>query len=98
MPYLGAFSLTPPSAASLAYISANGFKEGATTEMVASASVTGKISQLKSPWAEDPVGLAFGGEYRQEQLDLRVDKEFDTGDLAGFRRAHPRGERFLQRL
>ncbi len=83
IPYLGAFSTTTPSAASLAYIQSNGFKEGATTEMVASASVTGKISQLKSPFAEDPVGLAFGGEYRQEQLDLRVDQEFETGDLAG---------------
>ncbi len=83
IPYLGAFSTTTPSAASLAYIQANGFKEGATTEMVASAAITGKIPQLKSPWAEDAVGLAFGGEYRQEQLDLRVDQEFDTGDLAG---------------
>ncbi|MBA3811463.1 MAG: TonB-dependent receptor [Caulobacteraceae bacterium] len=83
VPYLGAFSTTPPSAASLAYIQANGFQEGATTEMVASAAITGHISQLKSPWAEDSVGVAFGGEYRQEQLDLRVDQEFETGDLAG---------------
>ncbi len=83
VPYLGVFSSAVPSAASLAFIGGAGFQEGATTEMVASASVTGKIPQLKSPWAEDAVGLAFGGEYRQEQLDFRTDNEFDTGDLAG---------------
>ncbi len=88
VPYLGAFSAATPSAASLNYISAKGFENGSTTEMVASASVTGKIPQLRSPWAEDPVGVAFGGEYRQEQLDLRVDNEFDSGDLAGFGVTH----------
>ncbi len=88
VPDLSVFSLTPPSAASLAYISANGFANGATTEMVASASVTGKIPQIKSPFADDPVGIALGGEYRQEQLDLRVDNEFDSGDLSGFGEGH----------
>jgi outer membrane receptor protein involved in Fe transport len=65
------------------YVSTPGFQEGSTTEMIVDASVTGKLGFLKSPWATDAVGLAGGAEYRRENLELRVDSEFDTGDLAG---------------
>jgi iron complex outermembrane receptor protein len=72
--------LTPAAAH---YVSTPGFQEGSTTEMVVDASVTGKLGFLKSPWATDPVGVAGGTEYRRENLELRTDAEFDTGDLAG---------------
>jgi iron complex outermembrane recepter protein len=35
------------------------------------------------PWAETGVGFNIGAEYRKERLDLKVDEQFRTGDLAG---------------
>ncbi len=66
----------------LAYVSAPGLKEGSTTEFVVSANLTGKLN-WKSPWASDNVGIAVGTEYRREQLDFKVDREFESGDLTG---------------
>jgi iron complex outermembrane receptor protein len=77
------FTVTGATPAAVNYVSTPGFKEGSTTEMIVDASVTGKLGFLKSPWATDPVGIAAGTEYRRENLELRVDSEFATGDLAG---------------
>jgi outer membrane receptor protein involved in Fe transport len=77
------FTVNGVTPEALAYVQTPGFQEGSTTEMVVNASVTGKLGFLKSPWATDPVGVAGGAEYRRENLELRVDAEFDTGDLAG---------------
>jgi iron complex outermembrane receptor protein len=77
------FTVTGVTPAAARYISAPGFKEGSTTEMVVNASVTGKLGFLKSPYATDAVGVNFGTEYRREALDLRVDSEFASGDLTG---------------
>lgn len=67
------------------YLSVPGMKEGSTQEWVAGASLTGDLGAwgLQSPWAKDPVALALGTEYRQEELNLRTDLEFSSGDLAG---------------
>jgi outer membrane receptor protein involved in Fe transport len=75
-------ALTP---AMLNYVVTPGFKSGETVERVASASVTGELGQygVKSPWATDGVGVAFGTEYRRENLELDVDDEFRSGDLSG---------------
>ena len=69
----------------LNYVVAPGFKSGQTTEQIATFSVTGDLGGLglKSPMADDAVGVAFGAEYRRESLDLRVDQEFASGDLSG---------------
>ena len=77
------FSVTGVTPAALAYVSVPGFKEGSTQETVVDASVTGKLGFLKSPFAQDPTAINVGTEYRREALDLRVDSEFDSGDLAG---------------
>ena len=77
------FSAAPIDQAALNYVSVPGFKEGSTTEFVVDASVTGKFPGLKSPYATDPLGVAAGTEYRRENLDLRVDSEFQSGDLTG---------------
>ncbi len=73
------------SSAALAYTSVPGFQEGSTTEQVASASITGDLGQygIKSPLATDGIGVAFGGEYRRENLVFNTDEEFSTGDLSG---------------
>ena len=74
--------LTP---AMLNYISASGEKEGAAIEQVVNATITGDLGKygFKTPWASTGVGVAFGGEYRREQIDLSPDFEFTTGDLSG---------------
>jgi outer membrane receptor protein involved in Fe transport len=71
--------------AMLDYVVVKGFKTGETTEAVVSGSITGDLGQygVKTPWATDGVGVAFGAEYRRETLVLNVDNEFLTGDLSG---------------
>jgi outer membrane receptor protein involved in Fe transport len=69
--------------AAINYVSEPGFKDGSTTEIDVTANVTGKVPALKSPYASDPLGVAFGSEYRRETLDFRVDSAFQSGDLTG---------------
>ncbi len=71
--------------AAVKFLSVPGMKEGSTQEWVAGASLTGDFGAwgIQSPWAKSPVAIALGTEYRQEELNLRVDNEFATGDLAG---------------
>lgn len=78
----GAGSATPES---IAYLSATGFQKGQTSEQVASVSFTGLLGDygMKSPWAEDGVGVNFGLEWRKESLELNADNAFQTGDLTG---------------
>ena len=82
---LNIFSATGLNPASLAYVYAPAFETGDTVEQVASASVTGDFGQygIRSPFATDGIGVAFGTEYRRENLSLNTDQEFSTGDLAG---------------
>jgi outer membrane receptor protein involved in Fe transport len=74
--------LTP---AMLNYVITPGFKTGQTEEQIASASVNGDLGQygVKSPWASEGMAVAFGTEYRHEELDVKVDQEFLSGDLSG---------------
>jgi len=67
------------------YLGVPGMKEGSTQEWVAGASLTGDLGSwgIQSPWSKSPVALALGTEYRQEELNLRTDLEFSSGDLAG---------------
>ena len=69
----------------LNYLQTPGFLNGSTTEQVVSGSITGDLGKfgLKSPFADNGIGIAVGGEYRSEDLVTNVDVEFATGDLAG---------------
>jgi iron complex outermembrane receptor protein len=71
--------------AAVHYIDVPGFREGGTREWVVTGSLNGDLGAwgIQSPWAKNAVGIALGGEYRQERLENRVDLEFSTGDLAG---------------
>jgi iron complex outermembrane receptor protein len=79
------FSTTGPSADSLNYVQTPGFQNGTYSQTVVSGIVTGQLGQygVKTPWAEDGVGIALGTEYRRESLDLNTDVAFQTGDLLG---------------
>ena len=82
---LNVFNVNGLTPASLAYVYTPGFEAGQTIEQVASASITGDLGQygFKSPLATDGVGVAFGTEYRRENLALRTDEELSSGDLGG---------------
>jgi iron complex outermembrane receptor protein len=73
------------TAAALKYLQTPGFQAGSVTEQIVSANITGNLGGygVKSPWSTDGVGIAVGAEYRREASELRVDSEFDSGDLAG---------------
>ncbi len=84
VPY-NVFQVGGVTQASLTYLQTPGFQEGTVDEYVADASVTGKLEKygIKSPFANEGVGIAFGTEYRKEKLNLLTDAEFSSGDLAG---------------
>lgn len=69
----------------LAYLQVPLFQTGESTEQIVSGSITGRLGEygLTSPFAENGVGIAVGGEYRDEFLRTDVDVSFDTGDGAG---------------
>ena len=63
--------------AQLAYLTVPGLSKGTTTEQVADFTMTGKLGEygIKSPWAEDGVGVALGTEYRRESIQFSSDEE-----------------------
>ncbi|HEX4304049.1 MAG TPA: TonB-dependent receptor [Rhizomicrobium sp.] len=67
------------------YIAFRGFQTGYTQEQVVGGSVTGDLGKygVQSPWAKDPVSLAFGTEYRAEYLRFNVDTGTAGGDAYG---------------
>ncbi len=69
----------------LGYVHAIGLKQGWTEEGIVSGSINGDLGAWggQSPWAKNPIAVAFGGEYRQERIELTTDQEFQTNDLYG---------------
>jgi len=82
---LNIFGSAPITGDALNYVQVAGFQQGQTKETVVSGSLNFKGGEygIQSPLANDGIGLAIGGEYRKEQLELSVDTSFATGDLAG---------------
>jgi len=70
------------TAAALAYLETPGVATGSTGETVASATLSGQLGRLKSPWATGGLGVALGAEYRRESLGYAPDAELASGDLA----------------
>lgn len=69
----------------VAYLSTPGFQRGIVSEQVLSGYVSGALGEygIKSPWADEGVGIVLGAEYRKEKLEFMSDIAFQTGDLAG---------------
>jgi outer membrane receptor protein involved in Fe transport len=65
-------AITP---AMLNYLQVPGSTFGNTSERVANISLGGDLTSygVKSPWAKDGVGVAFGAEYRREHVDFNGD-------------------------
>lgn len=79
------FGLGAVTQEALGYVSIPGFQRGNTQERVFNANVTGVLGEygLKTPWADQGLGVNFGVEYRKESLELNTDVAFSTGDLTG---------------
>jgi outer membrane receptor protein involved in Fe transport len=75
----------PVSPAALAYFSLPGLFNASTDEEIASAFVSGDLTQngIKTPWADSGLKVVLGTEYRRDVLVVQPDAEFQSGDLAG---------------
>jgi len=80
--YGGPGFITPGA---LGYVQTAGFQRGNTQERVFNANVTGALGEygIKTPWADQGLGINVGFEYRKESLELNTDNGFATGDLTG---------------
>jgi outer membrane receptor protein involved in Fe transport len=85
------FSLNGVTQAALNYLETPSSQAGNLHERVANVSFGGNLTDygLKTPWAEDGVGVSFGAEYRREQLDYAADFISRSGQLNGAGGASP---------
>jgi outer membrane receptor protein involved in Fe transport len=70
----------------LAYLQTPGLASGYTSQTVYGLTFTSDLGAAygwRTPWAKSGVGVAFGLEYRRDELDLLTDTAYTTGDLAG---------------
>jgi len=84
------FTLNSVTSAALNYLQAPTFSGGNIVEQVASLNVVGSLpDQIKSPFANDKIGVSLGAEYRREHLDSHSDVPQATGDVNGNGAAKP---------
>ncbi len=89
VPY-NSFQLGGVTPAALAYLQAPTFTGGNVIEQVASLNIVGSLPEaIKSPWANDKIGVSIGSEYRREHLDSHSDVPQSTGDVNGNGAANP---------
>jgi outer membrane receptor protein involved in Fe transport len=71
--------------AALDYLQTPGFQRGVVNEAIGHGDLTlsGADYGIKTPWADNGIGLNVGAEYRKQSMDFKVDTEFSSGDLAG---------------
>ena len=71
--------------AQLAYLNERGTAEGTIEEQIFEGDVTGDLGKygVKSPWADDGVGVSFGADNRWDHLDFAPDQAELSGDLSG---------------
>jgi iron complex outermembrane receptor protein len=79
------WSLGAITPAALRYIQSSGFEEGYTQQQILTTNWTVDLGNygIKLPTARNGVGLSLGSERRQEEMQLRTDQEYATGDLFG---------------
>ena len=79
------FTIGGVTQAALDYLQTPGVQTASTTQQVMTFAVNGDLGGmgLQSPWADRPVAVAGGVEYRRDALLSTTDNAFSTGDLAG---------------
>ncbi|MDE1146060.1 MAG: TonB-dependent receptor [Azospirillaceae bacterium] len=80
---LNIFSIGGITSDALNYVQQDFYRTGFTEELVASGSVTGQVTAISSPFAKNPLGVAFGTEYRRESIGLTPDSHYSSKDVAG---------------
>jgi outer membrane receptor protein involved in Fe transport len=84
------FQLGAVTSQALAYLQAPTFSGGNIIEQIASANLVGSLPEgIKSPWANDKIGVSLGAEYRREHLDTHSDVPQASGDVNGNGAAKP---------
>jgi outer membrane receptor protein involved in Fe transport len=85
------FQLGGVTQEALDYLETPSTQMGNLYERIANISFGGNLTDygLKSPWAEDGVGVSFGAEYRRETLDFAADFVSSSGSLNGAGGASP---------
>ena len=71
--------------AALDFLDTTGTSRGTITERIVEGTITGALGDygVKSPWAEDGVGVAFGFHHRRDHLEYAPDAALLSGDLSG---------------
>jgi iron complex outermembrane recepter protein len=72
--------------AQVAYLNSTGTSYGTVEETIVEGNITGDLGRygIKSPWAEDGVGVSFGAEDRRQKYQYAPDQNELSNDLAGF--------------
>ncbi|MFL5296010.1 MAG: TonB-dependent receptor domain-containing protein [Phenylobacterium sp.] len=84
------FTLGAVTTAALNYLQAPTFSGGNIIERVASFNLVGSLPEgIKSPMANDKIGVSLGAEYRREHLDSKSDVPQASGDVNGNGAAKP---------
>jgi outer membrane receptor protein involved in Fe transport len=83
---LNIFQLGQVSPEAADYVFASGRTTGRVTQKVAAATINGDLGTigLATPFAANPVAVAFGVEYREDAISLSPSANLLSGDLAGF--------------
>ncbi len=82
---LDIFQIGGVTPAQVAYLSVPSFQDGNTYQYMGQVTLTGDLGQygMKSPWADDGIGIAGGVEWRKDELNYQPDALFQADDLAG---------------
>jgi outer membrane receptor protein involved in Fe transport len=85
------FSLGGVTQAALDFLETPSTQNGNLFERIVNFNIGGDLTDygVKSPWANDGVGVSIGAEYRRETLDYAADFISSSGDLNGSGGANP---------
>jgi len=85
------FQLGGVTQAALDFLETPSTQNGNLFERIVNFSLGGDLTDygVKSPWANDGVGISIGAEYRRETLDYAADFISSSGDLNGSGGANP---------
>lgn len=79
------FTSNPVNPAAVAFWTLDLAEVGDNTQIVAGGSMTGDFgADLTSPWAESPIAMAFGFEYREEEATNVPDDNLQKNNVLGF--------------
>jgi len=67
------------------YLDTAGSNRGTITEQIVEGTITGDLGEygIKSPWANDALGVALGFQVRRDHLEFNPDEALLSNDLAG---------------